>query len=514
MFKINIIFIFPELYDRPKDWTTFLFYGKTNPNQKDLVALSEVLELPFEDLNSSFQQPSNTPILPPTLAHIIQQEPCAHTPYCAQGWVKTIRNQKHLSFLELIDGSSSQHLQVVLSPEQAQGIETGSSVCIFGRLVESRGGKQTKELKADAINILGSCPTDTYPLQKKDHTHAFLRTIPHLRLRTSKTAAILRLRSKMADSAAECLKSLEFFRTEPPLITFSDCEGAGEVFKIEPDQPHKKINKSSSLFFNQIAYLSVSSQLHLEAFSTSLGRVYSLGPIFRAERSKTNKHLNEFWMLEVEFSFCNELNQLLNLVEHLLKTIIKSVLKEIEIIKNLMNKDFENQFDLSNQWNRMTYKEVIKIINDHSNVSGLNKLKWGDTLTSEHEKWISGSYIKGPIFIINYPKKIKPFYMKTNQNENEELTTVSCFDLLVPNIGELAGGSIREDKEVELISNLNEFQISNLKNYDWYLDLRKFGSTPHGGFGIGWDRLICWITGIDNIKEVIGFPRYEGSNGC
>ncbi|KAH9807873.1 hypothetical protein DFH28DRAFT_937186 [Melampsora americana] len=468
---------------RTENWTASVFYGKIQPDLKELRALGEVLNLSNQELLIDSKKSQWN--LPKVISKILQEKPCTKTLITIHGWVKTTRNQKHISFIELIDESTSTHLQIILNPNQSQEIETGSSIKVIGHLVKSKGSKQGIELKCESIKLIGKCSVDHYPLQKKSHSISFLRQHSHLRPRTTLTAVLLRLRSRMSDEASRYLNSLDFFKTEPPIITFNDCEGAGEVFRIQTDRSSLTNSTSSTTkdlkpieFFNQPAYLTVSTQLHLEAFSSGLGRVYTLGPCFKAETSQTNRHLAEFWMLEVELSFCEDLEDVMKLVENLLKSIIYEVKEELE----------------------SSIKEDDEIGNR------LSKVEWGESLGSEHEKWISGSYFKSPVFITNYPKKLKPFYMLKDQNDQ----TVSCFDLIVPGIGELVGGSLREFKEESLLKNSKEKRIELDEKLDWYVDLRRFGTQSHGGFGIGWDRLVCWISGVENVREVIGFPRSVG----
>lgn len=464
-------------------------------------------------------------LLPKVISRILQLSPCPHTSLSVYGWIKSIRKQKHIAFLELIDGSGPHHLQVVLSPQLAHALETGTALRVDGMLVESRGGKQNKELKCESLEVLGSCPMDSYPLQKKDHSVGFLRSHSHLRPRTTTTAAVLRLRSAMAHQASSHLHSLDFHRTEPPIITFGDCEGAGEVFRIQAERRVRtdlKPSQPDSDFFGQPAYLTVSAQLHLEALAAGLGRVYSLGPAFRAESSQTNRHMAEFWMLEAEVSFCESLDQLTCLTEDLLCHVLKSVDEEANVVRKLLGDETRQASTTSaRRWPRLTYTEAVKLIQDHRGSTSaeahrLPDLKWGEALRSEHEKWIAGTYFEGPVFVTDYPARLKPFYMQENARDDQGLMmnepTVACFDLLVPKIGELVGGSLRESKESKLRAKMMEKGM-NVEGYDWYLDLRRFGSVPHGGFGIGWDRLVCWITGLEHVKESIGFPRVVGGGG-
>ncbi|KNZ56272.1 asparagine--tRNA ligase [Puccinia sorghi] len=521
--------------------------------QEDLPAC------PLAAENSTLPETSITPgpswSLFPVIEAILRLPTCEDGLVSACGWIKTIRKQKNVSFIELIDGSTAQHLQVVVGPKDSEELETGCAIRVTGSLVSSRGGRQSKELKARSVALIGACSAAEYPLQKKTHSPAFLRKIPHLRVRAQQISALMRLRSTMIRGASQFLEAQHFFRSETPIITFNDCEGAGEVFSVRPDSqinPSPKLSNSTSevasayeqRFFGREAFLTVSGQLHLEALSASLGRVYSFGPAFRAERSQTNRHLAEFWMLEAEISFIEDLEMLMTLLENLLKSIIQ----------NLHQSDSLSALDLQSlgapqqpldstsiSWPRISYTHAVKLVQSHhrEHSSGTNVLPlivWGQPLGSEHEKWLAGTYAKGPVFVTDYPASLKPFYMKQatpyiSSSHNE--TTVACFDLLVPGVGELAGGSLRESNLSKLQERMiqkgmmskaeekmfgdeisDSDQDHDHDKFQWYLDLRKYGNPATGGFGIGWERLLSWITGVENVRECIAFPRVTGSGHC
>ncbi|WAQ89296.1 hypothetical protein PtA15_10A720 [Puccinia triticina] len=542
---------------RSESWTAGLFYGKNQPTASDSQKLAEILNLPLQAHHSTPPPPSislaSRSSLFPVLEEILLL-PISHDRLVtAHGWIKTIRRQKNVTFVELTDGSTPKHLQIVVGPKDSEELETGCAIRVTGYLVLSCGNRQSKELKARSVSLIGSCSAAEYPLQKKKHSAVFLRSIPHLRARTQETSALMRIRSTMVQEASSFLHAQHFFRSEIPVITFNDCEGAGEVFSVAPDSQSRTIPKppnptsevSPSLeqrFFGRPAFLTVSGQLHLEALSSSLGRVYSFGPAFRAEKSQTNRHLAEFWMLEAEMSFIEDLESLMNLLESLIKSIIQNLHQSDSLslldLKSLQapKEPFEST---EKSWPRITYTQAVELIQSHhkEHSSGTNilpPLTWGQPLASEHEKWLSGTYAQGPIFVTDYPASLKPFYMRQTagsfDSSQTHATTVACFDLLVPGVGELVGGSLRESNLAKLQENMiqkglidraeaahnglsgtNEDQDHKFR---WYLELRKFGNPATGGFGIGWERLLSWITGVENVRECIAFPRVTGSGHC
>jgi asparaginyl-tRNA synthetase len=428
------------------------------------------------------------------------------------GWVRTIRDQKQFAFIELNDGSSLKNLQGVIESSQddyrkIHEITVGSSVCLEGKIVESPGKNQKYELKIGKIEIIGLAPND-YPLQKKKHTFEYLRTISHLRCRTNTTGAITRLRSSLMYYTHQFFQERDFLYIQTPIITASDTEGAGELFRVTTLDDLRKNPKED--FFKKATYLTVSGQLNAEAFACGMSDVYVFSPTFRAENSHTSRHLAEFWMLEPEFAFGN-LDDDIKLADDYIRYMIKSVLE-----KNEEDMDFFNEFIekgliarlkhvLDSPLEKITYTDAIKIL-EKSNKTFEYPIKWGSDLQSEHERYLTENYFKKPCVVINYPKELKAFYMK----DNEDGKTVAAMDILVPQIGEIVGGSQREDSYEKLKKKIVDKKL-DLDTYNWYLDLRKYGTVPHAGFGVGFERLIQFISGIENIRDVIAFYRAAGS---
>ncbi|GAA99477.1 uncharacterized protein L969DRAFT_73493 [Mixia osmundae IAM 14324] len=420
-------------------------------------------------------------------------------------WVRSVRKQKRVAFAELNDGSSSTNLQAVLTPEHAVQLNTGTSITASGSLVRSQGTGQSVELQVDDLIVLGHCDLDEYPIQKKDTSMAFLRKIPHLRPRTATFADVLRARHRLVQRAHTFLEEQDYLHVHPPVITSSDCEGAGQVFSVsEPSKstPTDVIGSGPpSNFFGRPGFLSVSTQLHLEALAASLGRVWTLAPTFRAERSDTSRHLAEFWMLEAE-SVCDSLQGLMDDVEQLILAMVSAV-PDLPLSPALLAKPA--------RWPRITYARAIELLvaEQDQKQTFSTSVKFGSDLSSEHEKWLAEVHARSPIFVHDYPAELKPFYMK----RLEAAQTAECFDLLVPHIGELAGGSLREDDLGRLQLRMEQDGM-NLDAYAWYLDLRRYGSTPHGGFGLGFDRLIAWLTDTANLRDVVAFPRSLEASRC
>ncbi|WWC70830.1 asparagine-tRNA ligase [Kwoniella pini CBS 10737] len=478
------------------------------------------------------------------------------------GWIKSIRTHKNVSFLEINDGTSGTSLQAVLKGKgKSDGLTNGTSVSLIGELKKSRGQGQDYELSVEDVKVLGECDSEAYPIQKKSLPSSILRENAHLRFRTSQTAAIMRIRDALMRDWHDWFEENQFTHIHTPILTESDCEGAGEVFTLlDKCQASGESSSSSSLskssssssiisgsdFFPHPVHLTVSSQLHLEAPTHSLLRTYTLSPSFRAEPSLTSRHLSEFYMLEGELGFLNNLNELLNLIENGIQFTIGNILnknskrgerirKDLKIIQQQINNEKEelnsinslNDNDnlnylneiISKPFKRITYKEALNLIKENYKKDKLIITNWGEGISTENEKWLT-NYFNGPLFVTHYPKSIKPFYMlptttttittnSTTTNEEIKEETVECFDLLFPNIGEMAGGSLREYRLKNLINSLEKNKM-NLKDYEWYIDLRKFGSIPHGGWGMGWERWISFITGISNIKDVVAYPRWKG----
>ncbi len=435
-----------------------------------------------------------------------------------KGWVRTKRASKEFSFMEVNDGSCLKNIQVIANTDlknytDIAGITTGTSVSVAGKLVASPGKGQKWEIQAEHIEIICIAP-ESYPLQKKRHSDEFLRTIAHLRPRTNKYGAAFRLRSEMAFAIHKFYKEKGFRYLTAPLITGSDAEGAGEMFRVtslDPDSVKKQGKMDFSAdFFGQESNLTVSGQLSAEMFALSLGDVYTFGPTFRAENSNTSRHVAEFWMLEPEMAFC-DLNENMDHGEELVKYLTRHAMDEcaedMALFTNFVDKSLPGRIDtvLNTQFDRVTYTQAIEILLKSKKKFDF-KVEYGIDLQSEHERFLAEEYFKKPIFLTDYPREIKPFYMRMNDDGK----TVAAVDLLVPGIGELIGGSQREERLPFLEKRMTEMELP-MEDYWWYLDSRKYGSVPHSGFGLGFERFLMMITGISNIRDVIPFPRTPGS---
>ncbi|MCF0207559.1 MAG: asparagine--tRNA ligase [Bacteroidales bacterium] len=451
------------------------------------------------------------------------------------GWVRTKRVSKNVCFIALNDGSTINNLQIVLevTPELDQklsGVHTGASLSVDGKTVESLGSGQKVELQAKDITIFGDANPDEYPLQPKRHSLEFLREIAHLRFRTNTFGAIFRVRHAMTFAIHNFFNQKGFYNIHTPLITGSDCEGAGEMFQVTtldlnnlPRTEEGKIDYSQD-FFGKSTNLTVSGQLEGELAATALSQIYTFGPTFRAENSNTPRHLAEFWMIEPEVAF-NDLQDNMDLAEEMLKYLVKYALDncrdDIEFLckrreeeqkqkpaneRDEMNLIERLEFVLHNDFKRVTYTEAIDILkNSKANKSGKFVYpidNWGADLQSEHERYLVEKHFKCPVILIDYPKEIKAFYMKLNDDGK----TVRAMDVLFPQIGEIIGGSQREESYEKLMSRVEELNIP-YKDMWWYLETRKFGTVPHSGFGLGFERLILFVTGMSNIRDVIPFPR-------
>ena len=437
-----------------------------------------------------------------------------------QGWVRTRRDSKDFFFLELNDGSCLKNLQVVVKREISEfetlkSIRTGSSVSVVGNLVASQGKGQKWEVLAKKVELLGDSP-ENYPLQKKRHSLEFMREISHLRPRANMFGAVFRIRSRLSFAIHRYFQENGFFYVNTPIITASDCEGAGDLFKVTTIDLHEPPRSEDGLidfaydFFSQKTYLTVSGQLEGEAFATSLGKIYTFGPTFRAENSNTSRHASEFWMVEPEIAFC-DLQQDMDWAESFVKWVTREVLdtceSDLELFFNFVDKGLEKRlrFVVERPFHRVSYTEAIDILH----ASGRKweyPVGWGANLQSEHERYLTEDHFKSPVTVYDYPKEIKPFYMRTNDDEK----TVAAMDVLVPGIGEIVGGSQREERLDVLLENMKRHCISE-EDYSWYVDLRRFGSVPHAGFGLGFERLLMFITGMGNIRDVIPFARTPGS---
>lgn len=435
-----------------------------------------------------------------------------------QGWVRTKRELKELAFLDVSDGSSLQGLQVVVNhdlPGYEQTLKllnTGSSVSIEGELVESQGKNQRIELIANLVRVWGTADLETYPLQKKRHSFEFLRTIAHLRSRTNTLGAVFRVRNACSAAIHQFFQERDFMWIHTPIITASDCEGAGEQLAVTslnlqqvPLADDQTVDYSQD-FFGKPTYLTVSGQLEGEIMASAFCNVYTFGPTFRAENSNTSRHLAEFWMVEPEMAFC-DLQGDMDLAEAFLKHIFQAVLEscpeDFEFFNLRIDQSVLETADkiINSEFERITYTEAIKQLEKTSRQFEF-PVEWGLDLQSEHERYLSEDLFKKPVIVTDYPKQIKAFYMRMNDDDQ----TVAAMDVLVPKIGEIIGGSQREER----LDRLEQRIISQglpLEDYWWYLDLRRYGTVPHAGFGLGFERLVQFMTGMANIRDVIPFPR-------
>lgn len=427
-----------------------------------------------------------------------------------QGWVRTKRELKEFTFLEVNDGSSLANLQVILEPTLPdyeivlKTISTGTAIAVSGNLVPSPGKGQNIELKAAEITLYGDCPAD-YPLQKKRHSFEFLRTIAHLRARTNTLGAVMRVRNACATAIHSFFQEKGFIWVHTPIITANDCEGAGELFTVTSLDLKKPANFAED-FFGKRAYLTVSGQLQAEVMAMALSNVYTFGPTFRAENSNTSRHLAEFWMVEPEMAFC-DLEGDQDLAEAFLKYIFKFVLEncpeDLQFFNERIDKTVLSTAEniVNSEFGRITYSEAIELL-EKADRQFEFPVEWGVDLQSEHERYLAEELFKKPVIVTNYPKTIKAFYMRLDDNNK----TVSAMDILAPKIGEIIGGSQREERLDVLIQRMQE-QGMNPDDLWWYLDLRRYGSVPHAGFGLGFERLVQFMTGMTNIRDVIPFPR-------
>ncbi|MCE2674847.1 MAG: asparagine--tRNA ligase [Microcystis sp. 53598_E5] len=427
-----------------------------------------------------------------------------------QGWVRTKRELKEFTFLEVNDGSSLANLQVILEPtlpdyeNVLKIISTGTAIAVSGNLVLSPGKGQNIELKAAEITLYGDCPPD-YPLQKKRHSFEFLRTIAHLRARTNTLGAVMRVRNACATAIHTFFQEKGFIWVHTPIITANDCEGAGELFTVTSLDLKKPANFAED-FFGKRAYLTVSGQLQAEVMAMALSNVYTFGPTFRAENSNTSRHLAEFWMVEPEMAFC-DLEGDQDLAEAFLKYIFKFVLEncpeDLQFFNERIDKTVLSTAEniVNSEFGRITYSEAIELL-EKADRQFEFPVEWGVDLQSEHERYLAEELFKKPVIVTNYPKTIKAFYMRLDDSNK----TVSAMDILAPKIGEIIGGSQREERLDVLIQRMQE-QGMNPDDLWWYLDLRRYGSVPHAGFGLGFERLVQFMTGMTNIRDVIPFPR-------
>ena len=436
-----------------------------------------------------------------------------------KGWVRTHRSSKAVDFIAVNDGSTIKNIQVVVDPtkfdaELLKQVTTGACISVTGTLVESQGAGQTSEIQCESLEVYGLCGSD-YPMQKKGQSFEYMRQHAHMRLRTNTFGAVMRIRHNMAIAIHQYFHEHGFFYFHTPIITASDCEGAGEMFQVttknlydlQKDKDGKIIYDDD--FFGKMTSLTVSGQLEGELGATALGQIYTFGPTFRAENSNTPRHLAEFWMIEPEVAFI-DLEDLMDLEEDFIKYCVKWALDnckdDLEFLNKMIDKNLLERLNgvLKESFVRLPYTEGIKILEEA--VAKGHKFEfpvsWGTDLASEHERFLVEYYFKKPVIMINYPKDIKAFYMKVN----EDGKTVQGTDVLFPQIGEIIGGSIREENYDKLMGEIERRDIP-MKDMWWYLDTRKFGTCPHGGFGLGFERLILFVTGMQNIRDVIPFPR-------
>lgn len=438
-----------------------------------------------------------------------------------KGWVRTVRNQKTFAFVEVNDGSTLSNFQVLVNSDYPKferlinSLSTGVSVAATGTIVESPGKNQELELQATDITVIGECDPEVYPLQKKRHSFEYLRSIAHLRPRTNTIGAVTRVRNALAFATHKFFNDRGFLYIHTPIITASDCEGAGQMFHVStldnknlPKDDKGNIDYTQD-FFAKPAYLTVSGQLNAEIYACALSDVYTFGPTFRAENSNTSRHLAEFWMIEPEMAFA-DLNDNMELAEAYLKACISHILthckEDLEFFDKRVSEGLIQRLQqlVDTPFERATYTYAVRILEK----SGKNfeyAPKWGDDLQTEHERYLAEEYFGKPVIITDYPKQIKAFYMR----QNDDGKTVAAMDVLVPKVGEIIGGSQREERLDVLKQKLHEMKLSE-EDYWWYLELRKYGSVPHAGFGLGFERLVQYATGMENIRDVIPFPRYPG----
>ncbi|MDY4888894.1 MAG: asparagine--tRNA ligase [Sphaerochaetaceae bacterium] len=439
-----------------------------------------------------------------------------------KGWLRTKRDSKTISFLELNDGSCLKGIQVVVdknnfnNPEIIDSLTTGCSVECLGTIVESVGVNQDVEISAEKITLVGECPADSYPLQKKRHTLEYLREISHLRARTNTIGAVARVRSTMAYAVHKFFQENGFYYVNTPLITGSDCEGAGAMFEVTtldmnkpPRTEDGKVDYSKD-FFGKHTSLTVSGQLEGETYAMALKNIYTFGPTFRAENSVTKRHLAEFWMIEPEMAFCN-LDGDRDVAERFLKFVFADVMdkchEDLVFFDKFVEPGLIDKLThvVSTPFSHMEYTDAVKELEKASDKFDF-KPYWGCDLQTEHERYLSEVVCKGPVAVTDYPKEIKSFYMKANDDGK----TVAAMDVLVPRLGEIIGGSEREYRYDILVDKMNALGL-RAEDYWWYLDLRRFGSVPHAGFGLGFERAVMYVTGMQNIRDVIPYPRAVGS---
>src|SRR6056297_2314536 len=434
------------------------------------------------------------------------------------GWVRTKRVSKNIAFIEINDGSSLKNLQlVILNPDQhpLADINTGASIKVKGYIDKVEGREQDVEMKAEEIEVIGESPED-FILQKKRHSYEFLREIAHLRARTNTFGVVNRFRSKMSYAIHNYFYNKDFKYIHTPIITSGDAEGAGEIFKVTTldfDNPPKteagEIDYSQDFFAKETG-LTVSGQLEAELMATALGDVYTFGPTFRAENSNTTRHASEFWMIEPEMAFCN-LEEMMDVIEDFIKYLFEYALEEaaeeMEFFDNNIEEGRKDTLEkiIKSTFARITYTKAIDILKDADQDFEF-PVKWGMDLQTEHERYLTEIHFKKPVLVTDYPKGIKAFYMRINDDNK----TVAAVDCLVPEVGEIIGGSQREER-YEVLKERMEEENMEIEKYDWFLDIRKYGTVPHSGFGLGFERILMYMSGINNIRDIIPFPRTPGN---
>ena len=438
------------------------------------------------------------------------------------GWVRTRRDAKTFSFIELNDGSCLKNLQVIADAGLAnyaeiQHLTTGASVAIRGALIPSQGQGQKWEVKTLEVRVLGTADA-SYPLQKKGHTAEFLREISHLRPRSNLFGSVFRVRSRLAYAIHQFFQNRGFVYVNTPIITGSDCEGAGEMFRVTtldllnvPRTPDGGLDASQD-FFKRNTYLTVSGQLEAEAFACAFSKVYTFGPTFRAENSNTSRHANEFWMIEPEMAFTDlsgNMDVAEEFVKHLIADVREHCAEDLELFSKFVDKTLLERLDfvLQRPFQRISYTEAVELLKT-SGKAFEYPVEYGINLQSEHERFLTEQLFKCPVTVFNYPKEIKPFYMRLNDDDR----TVTAMDVLVPGIGEIVGGSQREERLDVLLGSMERHHLDP-KDYGWYLDLRRYGTVPHAGFGLGFERMLMFVTGVGNIRDVIPFARTPGNAG-
>ena len=455
------------------------------------------------------------------IAQLYKNTPENHSALTVCGWVKTVRGSKAFGFMELSDGSGFKGVQIVFEQDKIDNFEevsklgVGSAVTVTGEFLLTPEAKQPFEIHAAEVIVDGLAPSD-YPLQKKRHTLEYLRTISHLRARTNTIGAVLRVRSVAAYAIHSFFNERGFVYVNTPIITGSDCEGAGEMFRVsvlDPQDPPRtedgKIDYSQD-FFGKPTSLTVSGQLEGEAMAMAFGNIYTFGPTFRAENSNTTRHAAEFWMIEPEIAFADlqdDMDLARDMIKYVLKTVMEKCPDEMKFFNDFYDKELIQRLTdiVNSDFAHVTYTEAVEILEQHKDQFKY-PVFWGADLQTEHERFLTEQVFKKPLFVTDYPKEIKAFYMRMNDDNK----TVAAVDLLVPGVGEIIGGSQREERLDRLEARMAELGLDP-KDYDWYLDLRRYGGTKHAGFGLGFERLIMYITAVGNIRDVIPFPRTAGN---